>query len=67
MNRWVVMASALALLALAGFPADGFAHAMAVGDKGSLREVSGVLLAPFIYLGAKHMVTCSRSGTPPRS
>jgi hypothetical protein len=27
------------------------------GDKGYIQEVSGVLLVPFAYLGAKHMVT----------
>src|SRR5688572_22634548 len=57
MNRWLMLASALALLALAGFPADALAHGMAAGDKGYLQEVSGVLLVPFVYLGAKHMVT----------
>lgn len=57
MNRWVVVASALAVFALAVFPADAVAHGVAAGDKGYLQEVSGVLLAPFIYLGAKHMVT----------
>ncbi|WP_370156462.1 HupE/UreJ family protein [Ferrovibrio sp.] len=34
-----------------------FAHAVAEGDKGYIQEVSGVLLLPFTYLGAKHMVT----------
>src|SRR5688500_5338817 len=57
MNRWLMLASALALLALAGFPADALAHGVAAGDKGYLQEVSGVLLVPFVYLGAKHMVT----------
>jgi len=33
------------------------AHAVAQGDKGYIMEVSGILLAPFTYLGAKHMVT----------
>lgn len=33
------------------------AHAVAQGDKGYILEVSGVLLLPFSYLGAKHMVT----------
>ena len=40
--------------------ADGgaaFAHAVAEGDQGYIQEVSGVNLLPFIYLGAKHMVT----------
>jgi len=33
------------------------AHAVAEGDKGYIQEISGVHLLPFIYLGAKHMVT----------
>jgi hypothetical protein len=36
---------------------DAFAHAVADGDKGYIAEISGVNLLPFIYLGAKHMVT----------
>jgi len=34
-----------------------FAHGVAAGDKGFIQQSSGVLLAPFMYLGAKHMVT----------
>ncbi len=34
-----------------------FAHGVAAGDKGYIRETSGVLFLPFVYLGAKHMVT----------
>lgn len=34
-----------------------FAHAVAEGDKGYIQEISGVHLLPFVYLGAKHMVT----------
>ncbi|WP_228028521.1 HupE/UreJ family protein [Donghicola mangrovi] len=33
------------------------AHAVTVGDKGYIKEVTGVNLIPFLYLGAKHMVT----------
>ncbi len=33
------------------------AHGVASGDKGFIQQSSGVLLAPFVYLGAKHMVT----------
>jgi HupE / UreJ protein len=33
------------------------AHGVAAGDKGFIQQVSGVLLIPFAYLGAKHMVT----------
>ena len=36
---------------------EGFAHAVAEGDKGYIQEISGVNLIAFIYLGAKHMVT----------
>ncbi|MGP1256878.1 MAG: HupE/UreJ family protein [Kiloniellales bacterium] len=34
-----------------------FAHAVTLGDKGYIQEVGGVHLIPFLYLGAKHMVT----------
>lgn len=33
------------------------AHAVAEGDKGYIQEITGIHLLPFIYLGAKHMVT----------
>lgn len=33
------------------------AHGVAEGDKGYIQEKSGVNIIPFIYLGAKHMVT----------
>lgn len=34
-----------------------FAHGVAEGDKGYIQEITGVNLLPFVYLGAKHMVT----------
>ncbi|MER8569669.1 HupE/UreJ family protein [Mesorhizobium sp. M0924] len=34
-----------------------FAHAVAAGDKGYIQEISGINVFPFIYLGAKHMIT----------
>jgi len=34
-----------------------FAHAVTLGDKGYIQGVTGVHLIPFLYLGAKHMVT----------
>ena len=34
-----------------------FAHAVTLGDKGYIQEVTGVHFIPFLYLGAKHMVT----------
>lgn len=33
------------------------AHGVADGDKGYIQEISGTHLLPFVYLGAKHMVT----------
>ncbi len=34
-----------------------FAHAVTEGDKGYIMEIWGVQIIPFIYLGAKHMIT----------
>lgn len=45
------------IVALLGIPADALAHGVTAGDKGYIQEVSGMLLVPFAYLGAKHMVT----------
>lgn len=33
------------------------AHAVTLGDKGYIQETTGVQIIPFLYLGAKHMVT----------
>ncbi len=57
MTRWLTLTLTVAFLAMAGFPTEAVAHGVAAGDKGYLQEVSGVLLVPFAYLGAKHMVT----------
>jgi hypothetical protein len=48
-----LIASALVLL----LPTRLLAHGIALGDKGFIHESTGVLLVPFAYLGAKHMVT----------
>lgn len=47
----------LALLALPCLAGTALAHAVAAGDKGYIQEITGINLLPFIYLGAKHMVT----------
>ncbi len=36
---------------------DASAHGVTAGDKGYIQESSGTMIIPFIYLGAKHMVT----------
>lgn len=48
----------LVVLLLSAFTvSSAFAHGVAEGDKGFIQESSGVMLLPFIYLGAKHMMT----------
>ena len=34
-----------------------FAHGVTTGDQGYIQEINGVNFFPFMYLGAKHMVT----------
>ena len=63
--RWVawlrtpagVLVLGLLLLFLNGLLTAAFAHGVAEGDKGYIQETSGFLFWPFLYLGAKHMVT----------
>ncbi len=47
----------LSLLVLPFFAADVLAHNVTEGDKGYIQEIVGPHLMPFVYLGAKHMVT----------
>ena len=39
------------------FAGSAAAHAVAEGDKGYIKEITGIHLISFLYLGAKHMVT----------
>ena len=50
-----LLLACMALLFL-GLP-DALAHGVAEGDKGFIQESSGVMLIPFVYMGAKHMIT----------
>ncbi len=56
-TRHIVATLLLAGLSLLLFAHGAAAHAVAEGDKGYIQEISGVHIIPFIYLGAKHMVT----------
>ncbi|MCM2265524.1 MAG: HupE/UreJ family protein [Desulfuromonadales bacterium] len=49
-----LLPTCLLLLALAS---EAFAHGVSADDKAFLVQSSGMRLLPFIYLGAKHMVT----------
>lgn len=50
-------AFALALAALLALAETALAHGVTLGDQGYISEIYGVKILPFIYLGAKHMVT----------
>ena len=51
---WTAMAIAAVTLLWSG---AALAHAVALGDKGYIQEITGPHILPFLYLGAKHMVT----------
>lgn len=53
----VSLATFLILLGGIGLPAQALAHGVAEGDASFIESASGMHLIPFIYLGAKHMVT----------
>lgn len=48
---------AAALAAIVAFASAAFAHDVTPGDAGYIQEIFGVHIIPFIYLGAKHMIT----------
>lgn len=52
---WAPALIVASLLLAAASPA--LAHGVTLGDKGYIQEVTGVKIIPFLYLGAKHMVT----------
>ena len=52
-----VLVLGLLILFLNGLLTVAFAHGVAEGDRGYIQETSGFLFWPFVYLGAKHMVT----------
>jgi hypothetical protein len=56
-SRSLVLQFILVVLSLFVLAGTAAAHAVAEGDKGYIQEITGVHLLPFIYLGAKHMVT----------
>ena len=55
-NKSVIISLVLAAILLSVTP-DAAAHGVTEGDKGYIQESSGTMIVPFIYLGAKHMVT----------
>ncbi|UWQ91611.1 HupE/UreJ family protein [Rhodobacteraceae bacterium M382] len=55
--RRIVILSFLALTALFLSASHALAHNVTEGDAGYIQEIWGVNIIPFMYLGAKHMVT----------
>jgi hypothetical protein len=51
------LAAGLAALAVLALAPEAFAHGVAENDKAFIQGATGVHIAPYIYLGAKHMVT----------
>lgn len=51
---WVTIVMVVAVLL---FPAAAGAHNVSKRDAGFVQSISGPAIAPFVYLGAKHMVT----------
>lgn len=56
-SPWTLALLAISFLFLEGWASQAFAHGVAEGDKGYIQETSGFMFWPFVYLGAKHMVT----------
>lgn len=53
----VVLAVLAAFLVFVMTVQPALSHAVAEGDKGYIQEITGVHFVPFMYLGAKHMIT----------
>ena len=56
-SPWTLALLVIGFLFMEGLLSQVLAHGVAEGDKGYIQETSGFLFWPFVYLGAKHMVT----------
>jgi hypothetical protein len=55
-HHHLLLLAAIVIALLLG-TTEALAHAVTQGDKGYIQEIAGVNLLPFVYLGAKHMMT----------
>src|SRR5215210_7596959 len=53
-QRWLQLGAILATFLLAG---AAIAHGVAADDRAYIEQTTGPQIGPFLYLGAKHMVT----------
>lgn len=56
-SLFVLLGLSTVIAILFGAIPDALAHGVTSGDKGYIQEITGVLPIPFMYLGAKHMMT----------
>ncbi len=57
-NMWLAFIGlGIILTATLGMANDAIAHGVTQGDKGYIQEITGAHPIPFLYLGAKHMMT----------
>jgi hypothetical protein len=56
-TKTLFMGLLVSLIMVLGIIPDAFAHGVTEGDKGYIQESSGTMVLPFVYLGAKHMMT----------
>lgn len=54
-NKRLIFLAVLACIAIC--VPEALAHGVSTGDKGYIQESSGMMPIPFMYLGAKHMIT----------
>jgi len=54
---WSWLAAGLLALAAAAFAPEALAHGVSENDRAFIQGSTGVHIAPYIYLGAKHMLT----------
>lgn len=55
-RRWTALTLTILTLYLLSV-VEAFAHNVTEGDAGYIQEIWGVKIVPFMYLGAKHMIT----------
>lgn len=56
-NGWKRLLAFILLLAGAGISSNVMAHGVAGGDAAFIQQTQGAQVLPYLYLGAKHMVT----------
>ena len=56
-SKWMLIIIIFLLVCLVGFPSNLFAHGVDDNTKQFLLDNQGVSIVPFLYIGAKHMVT----------